>query len=116
MRVQQQQQILRVRIQEAELASLLAGESVVNATRWPDGERQRQRVALGEKLTWQREPDGWCLSIPAAEVKALAARLPSKDGLAWSLADGEGPALDIRFDIDVRDSTRRRYGTHKGDR
>jgi hypothetical protein len=116
MRVQQQQQVLRVRIQESELESLLGGELVINQTRWPDGELERQQVVLAGHLAWQREPDGWCLKLPATEVKALAARLPSKEGLTWSLAGGDGPALDIRFDIDVRDSTRRRYGTHKAHR
>jgi len=102
MRVQQRQQSLRLRIDEAELARLLAGEAVENAMRWPDGRVEVQRVALTEAAGWLRTDDGWRVQLPQAEVRALAARLPSRDGLAFAL-DG----LDVAFDVDVRDSARR---------
>lgn len=102
MRVQQQGQALRLRIDEAELARLLAGEAVENITRWPDGRVEAQRVALADAAQWQRADDGWCVELPQDDVRALAARLPSRDGLAFAL-DG----LDVTFDVDVRDSARR---------
>ena len=102
MRVQQRQQSLRLRIDESELARLLVGETVENAMRWPDGRVEVQRVALTEAAGWLRTDDGWRVQLPQAEVRALAARLPSRDGLAFAL-DG----LDVAFDVDVRDSARR---------
>lgn len=102
MRVQQQGQALRLRIDEAELARLLAGEAVDNTTRWPDGRAEAQRVALAEAARWQRADDGWRVELPQAEVRALAARLPSREGIAFAL---EG--LDVTFDVDVRNSARR---------
>lgn len=102
MRVQQQGQALRLRIDEAELAQLLAGEAVENTTRWPDGRVEAQCVALAEASGWQRTDDGWRVELPQAEVRALAGRLPSRDGLAFAL-DG----LEVTFDVDVRDRARR---------
>lgn len=102
MKVQQQGQSLRLRIDETELARLLAGEVVENATRWPDGRVQAQRVVLAAATAWQRSDDGWCVQLMDAEVRALASRLPSRDGLSFAL-DG----LDLSFDVDVRDSARR---------
>lgn len=102
MRVQQQGQALRLRIDEAELSRLLEGGTVENITRWPDGRVEAQRVALADAALWQRTDDGWRVELPHADVRALAARLPSRDGLAFAL-DG----LDVAFDVDVRDSARR---------
>ena len=109
MRVQQQEQSLRLRIDEAELARLLAGETAQNATRWPDGRIQRQRLMLAEKLDWQRDDDGWHVTLPESEVRALATRLPSRDGLSWEMPVSGGEALHILFDVDVRDSARKRH-------
>jgi hypothetical protein len=108
MRVQQQEQSLRLRIDEAELAGLLAGGTVENATRWPDGRVERQRLALAAQPGWQRDGDGWRLALADAAVRELAARLPSRDGLSFELAVPAGDALRILFDVDVRDSVRRR--------
>lgn len=102
MRVQQQGQAVRLRVDEAELAQLLAGGTVENLTRWPDGRGEAQRVALGAAHAWQRGGDGWRMQLADADVRALAARLPSRDGLAFAL-DG----LEVTFDVDVRDSARR---------
>lgn len=115
MRVQQQSQSLRLRIDEAELARLLAGDAVQNETCWPDGRIERQRLALAEQLDWQRDGDGWRVTLPASEVHALAARLPSRDGLSWEIPVPGGEALRILFDVDVRDSARKRHGHRKHD-
>lgn len=115
MRVQQQSQSLRLRIDEAELARLLAGDAVQNETCWPDGRIERQRLIPAEQLDWQRNDDGWCVTLPAFEVRALAARLPSRDGLSWEMPVPGGEILRILFDVDVRDSTRKRHGHRKHD-
>lgn len=102
MRVQQQGQALRVRIDESELARLLAGDTVTNTTRWPDGSLQVQRVILAEEAVWQHMADGWLVHVPATAVRDLATQLPSRDGLSFVLG-----GLVLSFDVDVRDSARR---------
>jgi len=114
MRVQQQEQSLRLRIDEAELASLLAGDTVENATRWPDGRTERQQLALAAQSDWQRDDEGWRLALADAAVRELAARLPSRDGLSFELDVPGGAALRILFDVDVRDSVRQRRAGKEG--
>ena len=109
MRVQQREQSLRLRIDEAELARLLAGQEIRNETCWPDDRIERQRVTLADRLDWRRDDDGWRVALPEADVRALAARLPSRDGLSWDMPVPGGEALHILFDVDVRDSARKRH-------
>lgn len=114
MRVQQQGQALRLRIDEAELASLLAGGTVENATRWPDGRDERQQLALAAQHGWRRGSDGWRMELADAAVRGLAAGLPSRDGLSFELAAPGGATLEVLFDVDVRDSVRRRRENKEG--
>jgi uncharacterized protein YhdP len=109
MRVQLEGQTLRLRIDEAELAKLLSGGFAENCTLLPDGCAQTQRVRLADKIGWQREDATWHIHIPEAEVRALNGRLPSRDGLRFDFPASAGQTLEILFDIDVRDSTRRRF-------
>jgi hypothetical protein len=115
MKVQQQGQTLRLRIDEAELATLLAGGTVENATHWPDGRNECQQLALAAQHGWQRVDVGWRIELAESAVRELAARLPSRDGLSFELAAPSGSALAVLFDVDVRDSVRQRH-TNKGDR
>jgi len=108
MRVQLEAQSLRLRIDEAELARLLAGEAVENRTQLPDGRIDSQRLQLGPDLAWQREHDAWQLVLPATDVRALSERLPSRAGLQFAMSVPGAQALQILFDIDVRDSARKR--------
>lgn len=111
MRVQLTGQTLRLRVDEPELQRLLQGEGVDNTTRWPDGETGQQRLTLGDDAAWQRTAEGWTVTLPTAEVRALAERLPSREGLTFALAVPQhDDPLQLCFDVDVRDSTRRRYG------
>lgn len=114
MRVQQQGQTLRLRIDEAELATLLAGGTVENATRWPDGRNEHQQLALAVQHGWRRSGDGWCVELADAAVRELAARLPSRDGLSFELVAPDGGTLEVLFDVDVRDSVRQRRADKEG--
>lgn len=107
MRVQQRGQSLRLRIDEAELARLLAGDTVENATRWPDGRIERQQLALAGLPGWQRTEAGWRMWLPADAVRVLAARLPSRDGLSFEVPVAADGSMQVVFDVDVRDSARR---------
>ncbi|WP_049621205.1 hypothetical protein [Frateuria defendens] len=114
MKVQLQGQALRLRIDEAELAQLLDGAAVGNRTHWPDGRVERQQLALGEAPGWQRDGEGWRVVLNDGEVRAFAARLPSREGLPMTLPVPDGEALELLFDVDVRDSVRHRRGGREG--
>lgn len=109
MKVQFQDQNLRVRIDEDELGRLLAGEAVGGHS--VSGSVFELRYALALHEEEQPAITGpaadWRLSLPATPVRELAARLPSRDGLRFELPGT--PAMEVLFDVDVRDSTRRRY-------
>jgi len=102
MRVQREGQSLRVRILDVELGRLLEGGRLANETCWPDGRDERQWLLLGDRLEWRRDESGWGVLLPETEVRALAARLPSREGLSWALPVPGGRPLRILFDVDVR--------------
>ncbi len=114
MKVQLQEQSLRLRIDEAELSRLLDGASVDNQTRWPDGTTERHQLALGSPPGWRRDGDGWRITLDDAEVRAFAQRLPSRDGLSMVLPVPGDEPLQVLFDVDVRDSVRHRRGGKEG--
>lgn len=108
MRVQLESQTLRLRIDETELSQLLAGGIAENRTRLPDGRHEIQQIRLASQVGWQRKDTHWCIELPDAEVRALSARLPSRDGLHFDLPTPDEGMLHILFDVDVRDSARKR--------
>lgn len=116
MRVQLEAQTLRLRIDEAELAQLLAGGDAENRTLLPDGRQEIQQLRLAPKLGWLRDDAHWRIDLPGAEVRALSARLPSRDGLQFALPVAGGGVLQLLFDVDVRDSARKRlHKSSEGD-
>ena len=106
MKVQIQQQELRFRIDEAELAVLLAGGEVANATSFGSGSGviQRLGVHVDASPSFETEPGEWRLLLPESDLRAHVRRLPCKDALAFELACEGGVTLTVRFDVDVRDS------------
>jgi len=108
MRVQLEGQTLRLRVDEAELAQLLAGGDAANRTHLPDGRTEMQHVRVAAQLSWQRDDAHWHIGLPEPEVRALSARLPSREGLRFELPTPDGGTLQLLFDVDVRDSTRKR--------
>ncbi len=111
MKVQLQGQSLRLRIGEDELARLLAGERVENATAAGAGAvlRQRLRMVAGEAPAFSAGDEGWDFGLPEAAVRGYVSRLPCRDALEFTLpaGGGDGP-LALSFEVDVRDSVRRR--------
>ena len=108
MKVQLQGQSLRLRIDEDELARLLGGADVANATR-AGGAVLRHAVRLepGDAPLFTADGDGWCFGLPEAALRDYVARLPCRDALAFTLGEG-GAALALAFEVDVRDSVRHR--------
>jgi hypothetical protein len=108
MRVQLEAQTLRLRIDEAELAQLLDGAVAENRTQLPDGRTEIQQLHLASQPGWQRDESTWRIALPESEVRALSERLPSREGLHVGLSTPGGGSLQVLFDVDVRDSARRR--------
>lgn len=108
MRVQMQGQHLRFRLQDAEFRRLLGGGTVENRTVLPDGRRIVQRVSLAATAGWHADGSTWRIDVPDAEVRAYGTRLPTREGLHFALPVPGGTALDVQFDVDVRDRARTR--------
>ena len=108
MKIQLHAQSLRVRIDEAEFQQLLSGDIVENVTFPGPATSWRFALRIGEHDFPELECRSldWSLQLPSELVHALASRLPSRDGLELSLPGGNGQELIVRFDVDVRDSTR----------
>ncbi|HEL7749481.1 DUF7009 family protein [Stenotrophomonas maltophilia] len=115
MKVQLQDQSVRLRLDEAELARLLAGESVENMTRFGGIEGWGMAVSLhGGEQPVLLDAGTFCrLVLPRPAVEALAARLPCRDGLPFDIALEDGGQLQLQFDVDVRDSVRQRGVTRR---
>ena len=109
MKVQIQSQSLRLRIDESELARLLAGEVLENQTWLGTPGVLSQRLQLHDMAEALLDGDTHALMItlPREDVLALQARLPCRDGLGFMLPTQARP-LQLQFDVDVRDSVRQR--------
>lgn len=113
MKWQIENQHLRIRIGEDELARLLSGEVVEAKTRFAGAFVMRGALCLapGDVPMLSGWAHAWRIALPEAAVRAHATRLPSRDGLRYMLCGKHHEqALELLFDVDVRDSARRRHG------
>lgn len=110
MKLQINQQRLRVRIDESELTRLLAGQAIASHTRFAQAFEIRVELRLVDaraaKLSGQA--DHWCIDVPEGATRELAARLPTREGLRFEVGTTAAEVLELLFDVDVRDSARRR--------
>lgn len=115
MKIQIQQQFIRLRIDEAELSRLLAGEVLENRTCLGMQRYCSQTLRLAPAGEALLAGDAAILqfSLPREAVLALQARLPCREGLSFEVATG-GPPLRLQFDVDVRDSLRQRGSSRGG--
>lgn len=106
MKLQIHGQSLRLRLDEAELARLLAGESISNTTDLGAGEGFGQWLALHADAAprLRASPGGWRLWLPDAAVRDYVTRLPCREALRFELDTEGGVALSLHFEVDVRDS------------
>lgn len=111
MKLQISRQTLRVRIGEDELAQLLDGQTVQARTQFA----QAFAIGFALRLTshdhagLSGRSDDWQLALPMRPVAELASRLPAREGLRFELAGKtEADALELLFEVDVRDSAKRR--------
>jgi hypothetical protein len=105
MRVQMNGQSLRLRLQDAEFEALLAGDVVENRTTWPDGSQLTQQLCSGTHADVRARPGLWQFILPDDALRAYRDRLPTRESLRWQLGEGAA-ALELHFDVDVRDHVR----------
>lgn len=109
MKVQIQSQSVRLRIDENELAELLAGKWVTSRTDLGalGGFSCALQLHAGEQARLDGSVKALRFALPQEDVLALQQRLPCRDGLSYELPLQPRP-LHLQFDVDVRDSVRQR--------
>ncbi|MBQ4855875.1 hypothetical protein IMW82_14475 [Rhodanobacter sp. B2A1Ga4] len=119
MKLQIEGQKLRVRVDEDELAQLLARQTVEARTQFADAFAIgfAFRLTSDAEATFAGQAEAWQIGLPEATVREHAARLPTREGLRFTLVGkGGDEALELLFDVDVRDSVKRRrsfYSPHE---
>ncbi|MFZ5656274.1 MAG: hypothetical protein ACOY37_04325 [Pseudomonadota bacterium] len=103
MKVQFTPASMRIRVDQAEFGRLRAGTALVLGMpgAW------RVEVAIGEPIAMRQDGNRLAVALPAAALEELAARLPSRDGIA-ARVEVAGHALDLAFEVDMRDGRPRR--------
>ena len=109
MRIQLQEQSLRLRVDEDEFKALLEGTVIDAITAVGRVFRLAFRLAPGDVAAIDGTASACTITLPRQDIAALASRLPSRDGLSFDI-DG----LAVLFDVDVRDSVRRRRQRDRG--
>lgn len=110
MRVQLENDTIRVRIDEDELAELLGDVALLGSTAFGRAFTMRYAIDATDAAHCALEGDAheWRLAVPRAQLLALKARLPSKDGLVFDIPGHDTVATMVLFDVDVKDSLKRR--------
>ncbi|MDE2573945.1 MAG: hypothetical protein KGL55_01390 [Rhodospirillales bacterium] len=108
MKIQLRGQSMRLRIDEGELDSLLNGNGLVNVTALGTGVAYEQvlRLGGGDQARLDAAGTNWTLHLPREHVQGYVSRLPCREGLTFTLLADESDALNITFEVDVRDSIR----------
>lgn len=117
MKLQIQGDTLRFRIDEAELAHLLAGELLHNSTQIAVDRYFSQSLGVhaGAEPLLQVSPETWQVLLPRDRVRDYIARLPCRDALAFELPVADAVALMLQFEVDVRDSLQVRGPRRRGE-
>lgn len=110
MKLQVHGQSLRLRIDEAELARLLAGETILNTTTLGAGQVFAQSLDLraADVPELETRAGRWTLRLPRTVVDDYVLRLPCRDALAFELHLPGDASVSLRFEVDVRDSLQAR--------
>lgn len=110
MKLQLHAQHVRLRLDEAELAVLLEGGEAANRTCFP-GTTFVQSLALADvqDAILDVASGNLRVQLPRSAIEAYCAQLPCRDGLEFLIAgEKDTGALRLVFEVDVRDSVRRR--------
>jgi hypothetical protein len=113
MKLQVQQQSLRVRVTEAELLELLSGKSLRLDVAFCGRSFVGLQVACGPETALEPGQD-WRLRLSETALRIYGESLPSRDALVVELTGSGGEPLRLEFEVDVRDSVRVRGPTKRG--
>lgn len=103
MKLQAQIQSLRLRVDEAELAELLAA-AVLHLRLGPESDPLLVlRVELGDTLQFETGPEWW-LQLPREAIEDYLQTLPNKAACRFVLDPEAAEPVQIDFEVDVRDS------------
>lgn len=95
---------LRWRVTRAEVDVLLSGRAVKLLLALPRAHTFQAVVRVSAVQGWQldSDPTGLWLTLPRAELQALAEALPTKQPIEHAL-DIDGQVLKLSFEVDVRE-------------
>ncbi|HKQ83738.1 MAG TPA: hypothetical protein VJS42_16215 [Steroidobacteraceae bacterium] len=95
---------LRWRVSRAEVDVLLSGRAVKLLLALPRAHSFQVVVRMSAIQGWQldSDPTGLWLTVPRAELQALADSLPTKEPIEHVL-DIDGRELKLSFEVDVRE-------------
>ncbi|HLS80416.1 MAG TPA: hypothetical protein VK025_03330 [Steroidobacter sp.] len=104
MNVRFSNQGLRCRTSRSELDRLLAGRAVELELALPRDHVFRFSVRPTTLSNWSLEtdPTGVWLTIPRAELEALAESLPRKEGLQQTFDASNGASVAVAFEVDLK--------------
>ena len=94
---------IRIRVSSDEFERLHTGKSLGLEVPLPRGHAFRAKVNQSNSNDWQfdSDPTGLWLSIPRAELDALAQTLPNKEGVMHGFGTHYGE-LQISLEVDVK--------------
>lgn len=104
MKMQVREQSIRLRLSEADLATLLADGQCSDSTALPGALWKRTLRLLDTDAGISRDGDEWCFSVPRLAFQAFASQRPRRDGYVTIIADGTARAIELSIEVDVRDS------------
>ena len=98
------EQALRWRVTRAEVDLLLSGRAVKLHVALPRAHSFQAVVRVSAIQGWQldSDPTGIWLTVPRAELQALAESLPRKEPIEHVM-DVDGRELRLSFEVDVRE-------------
>lgn len=112
MKLQVQQQSLRLRVTETELGDLLSGKALRLDVVFGGRPLFGLQVACGPETSFEPGPD-WRLRLSETALRIYGETLPSRDALVVELTGSGGEPLSLEFEVDVRDSVRVRGPTRR---
>jgi hypothetical protein len=112
MKLQVQEQSLRVRVTEAELQHLLSGSPLRLEVIFDGTTLLSSQVAIGTDTSFAAGAT-WRLTLSEAALRAYAGTLPRRDAFVAVMTGSGGEPLRLEFEVDVRDSVKVR-GPRRG--
>lgn len=109
MNIKFSKQAVRIRITREELELLLVGRALVLEVLLPRTHTFRVSVRPHISSAWHldSDPTGLWLSVPRAELEALAQSLPNKEGIEHALPISNEHNLSVNLQVDLKERRRR---------